>query len=96
MVQNILDQTSTLEAEQRGSTRGAPKARAGIQDDRGQIAINLARGQLSQAQAVSKPEIPHPHPPPQEGPSSTIGGLWNRGLTPNAPAVAPMVCFLQF
>lgn len=77
-----MDQTSTLKAEQRGTTRGAPTARVGRQDDQGQIAINLARGQLSQTQAVSRP--------PQEGPSSSRGGLWNRGLTPNAPAVAPV------
>lgn len=88
MVQNIVDQTSTLKAEQRGTTRGAPTARVGIQDDQGQIAINLARGQLSQTQAVSRP--------PQEGPSSSRGGLWNRGLTPNAPAVAPVGFFVFF
>lgn len=59
------------------------------QDDQGQIAINLARGQLSQAQAVSPA-----FPPLQEGPSSTSGGPCN--LTPNAPAVAPMLCFFYF
>lgn len=69
MVQNILDETSALEAEQRGTTRGAPTARVGIQDERGQIATNLARGQLSQAQAVSRPEVRPPggvHHPPEE------------------------------
>lgn len=60
MLQNMLDQTSALEAEQWGTTGGAPSARAEIQDDRGQIAVNLARGQLWQPQAVSRPEDPPP------------------------------------
>lgn len=78
----MLDHTSPLEAEQRGTTGGAPTARAGIQDDRGQIAINLARGQLSQPQAVSRLEIPPPLHIPEEGSITTRGGLRSRGSTP--------------